>query len=120
MNDGVKLGIFSVLIFGAAYGLSFAFSLPLLLLLILSVYFSGFTFLLNRQLSAALQHENKNKFTQVFMGLTGIKIFSSLILLALSLFFFKDNRLYIGICIMCYYMLYTAYEVIFWRSRLAA
>lgn len=118
MSDEIKLGIFSAGVFGAAYGLSYVFELPLYLLLILTAFFSLFTLLLNMQLRKALHDENKNKFTQLFMGLTGVKIFSSLILLTLALFFIKGNKMHAGICIMSYYMAYTVFEVVLWRGKL--
>ena len=118
MSDGVKLILFSAGVLAAAYGLSFVFELPLFLLLLLTFFFTCYTALLNWQLGKSLNDENKNKFTQVFMGLTGIKIFSSLILLALVLFFTGQNKLHIGICIMSYYMLYTTFEVVLWRGKL--
>ncbi len=119
MKDEVKLIIFSVAIFAAAYASSFLFDLPLVLLLLLSFYFTGFTFVLNARLQKALNDENKNKFTQVFMGLTGIKILSSLILLVCFLYMFKANKLHMGICTMSYYMLYTVFEVALWRKKLS-
>jgi hypothetical protein len=118
MRDEVKLIIFSVVIFAAAYFSSFLFDLPLALLLLLTFYFTCFSYILNSLLQKAVNDENKNKFTQVFLGLTGIKILSSLILLVCFLYMFKGNKLHIGICTMGYYMLYTVFEVTLWKAKL--
>jgi len=118
MTDAVKLGIFSALVFLAAYGCSFIYTLPLALLLLLSFYFTAFSWIFNRQLQKAYADQNKNKFTQVFMGFTGIKILTSLVLLVVFLYLFKENKFTIGICTMAYYMLYTVFEVVLWRGKL--
>jgi len=118
MSDGIKLLVFSAGVFTAAFSLSFVLELPVFLLLLLTFFLTCFSFLFNWQLTKAFNDENKNKFTQVFMGMTGIKIFSSLIILAMVLFLTKQNKLHIGICIMSYYMLYTVFEVVLWRSKL--
>ena len=118
MSDTLKLIIFGAVVFAAAFASSYIFPLPLLLLLLLSFYFTGFTFILNAALQKALADANKNKFTQLFMGLTGIKMLSSIILLIMFLYFFKDNRLHTGVCIMVFYMLYTIFEVVLWTRKL--
>ncbi len=118
MTDTVKLLIFSVVLFAVAHLAMYLFHVDFLLIILLSIYFTGFSWLFNRQLQKAYDDENKNKFTQVFMGLSGIKILTSLILLVAFLYFFNDHRFNTGIYTMSYYMLYTVYEVIFWRSKL--
>jgi len=118
MKDQLKLLAFSALILGAALGASVLFPVPFKMLLILSFYFTFFTYLFNLQLQKAYDHENKNKFTQVYMGFTGIKMLSCLVLLVCFLYFFKDNKLNIGIFTMSYYMLYTIFEVILWKGKL--
>lgn len=120
MSDDAKLFAFSVVILGAAYGLSFVFPLPFLLLALLTFYFTGFSYIFNKQLKKAYDHQNKNKFTQVFTGMTGIKLLTSLILLVAFLYVFKENRLYIGVCTMAYYMAYTTFEVILWKGKLTS
>jgi len=118
MSDKVKLLVFAAGVFGATYASSFLVELPLYLLLILSAFFTGFSFILNMRLEKALLSKNKNHFTQAFLGLTGIKMLSSIILLACTLAFTKHDKFNIGICIMTYYMLYTIFEVIIWRVKL--
>jgi hypothetical protein len=120
MSDAAKLLVFSAVVFAAAYGLSFLFPLPLLLLILLTFYFTSFTFIFNKQLVKAYSDENKNKFTQIFMGFTGIKLLSSLVLLVCFLYLFKENRMYIGICTMAFYFAYTTFEVILWKGKLSA
>ncbi len=118
MTDTKKLLVFSVILFAVARLALYLFPVHFLLILLLSIYFTGFSWLFNRQLLKAYNDDNKNKFTQVFMGLSGIKIITSLILLLVFMFLFKDNRLYTGIYTMSYYMFYTVFEVAFWRSKL--
>ncbi|MFI5142206.1 MAG: hypothetical protein ACHQII_07610, partial [Bacteroidia bacterium] len=80
--------------------------MPLFYIILLSVYFMGFSFALNTQLQKALADPNKNKFTNMFLALTALKMFSCLFILLFGLYFIKENRLAIGICTMSYYMLY--------------
>ena len=118
MKDEVKLFIFSSILFAAAYGASSLFPLPFILLLVLSFYFTTFSWLFNSRLQKAYGDANKNKFTQVFMGFTGIKIISALALLVCFLSLFKENKLNIGVFTMAYYMLYTIFEVVLWKGKL--
>ncbi|MGZ3862034.1 MAG: hypothetical protein ACXVPN_06705 [Bacteroidia bacterium] len=119
MSDKIKLLVFSAVLFGATLLASRVVELPLYLLILLSVFFTVFTWLFNSRLEKAQAHENKNKFTQVFLGFTGVKIFASLILLACVLALSNHHKFNLGICIMTYYMAYTVYEVIHWRSKLS-
>ncbi|HTA62603.1 MAG TPA: hypothetical protein VK835_09115 [Bacteroidia bacterium] len=114
----VKLLAFSVLIFAAAFLAAQKFGIPLFYIVALSGFFTGFSFILNKQLQSAIQHTNKNKFTNSFLALTALKMFSCLFILLFGLYFIKDNRLAIGICTMTYYMLYTALEVWYWMGKL--
>lgn len=118
MSDEIKLFVFSAIVFAVGYGATYLFPLPFILLLLLSFYFTAYSWIFNKRLQKAYKDENKNKFTQVFVGLTGIKILSSLILLAVFLYLFKEDRLNIGVCVMGYYFFYTAFEVTLWRSKL--
>lgn len=78
----------------------------------------GYSFLLNSQLQKAVADANKNKFTNTFLALTALKMFSCLFVLLFGLYFIKENRLAIGICTMAYYMLYTFFEVSHWLGKL--
>ena len=118
MGDKLKLLVFAAGIFIATYALSTIVELPLYLLILLTFFFTGFSFIMNQQLEKAVKSENKNQFTQVFLGFTGIKMLSSLILLACMLALTKHDKLNIGVCIMSYYMLYTVFEVVLWRGKL--
>jgi len=118
MRGELKLLVFAAGIFILAYVLSLVYELPLYLLILSSSFFTGYSFLLNNRLEKAMRSENKNQFTQMFLGMTGIKMLSSLILLACVLAFSKHDKLNIGICVMCYYMFYTIFEVITWRGKL--
>ena len=118
MSDKIKLLVFAAGVFIATYATSFIVELPLYLLITLSIFFTGFSFIFNAQLEKVLHSENKNQFTQVFLGLTGIKMLSSLIFLACMLSLTKHDKFNIGVCIMTYYMLYTIFEVIIWRGKL--
>lgn len=118
MKDGVKLFIFSAVVFTAAYGASYLFPFPFELLLLLTFYFTSYTFIFNSRLQKAYNDENKNKFTFTFMALTSIKMLSSLVLLAACLYIFKEHRLNIGVCTLSYYMLYTVFEVALWKAKL--
>jgi hypothetical protein len=114
----VKLLAFSVLIFAAAFLAGQKFGISLYYVILLSVFFTGFSFILNKQLQTALQDANKNKFTNSFLALTALKMFSCLFILLFGLYFTKENRLALGICTMSYYMLYTAIEVWHWMGKL--
>jgi hypothetical protein len=114
----VKLLAFSVLIFVAAFLAAQKFGMPLYYIVLLSGFFTCFSFILNKQLQTALQDTNKNKFTNAFLGLTALKMFSSLFILLFGLYFIKENRFAIGICTMSYYMLYTVIEVWHWLGKL--
>ncbi|HWY37616.1 MAG TPA: hypothetical protein VNY73_03590 [Bacteroidia bacterium] len=118
MSDKIKLLVFAAGVFIATYAVSFVVELPLYLLIILSVFFTTFSFILNIRLEKALHAENKNQFTYTFLGLTGIKMLASLVLLACTLALSKQNKFNMAICIMSYYMLYTIFEVITWRGKL--
>jgi uncharacterized membrane protein len=118
MSDKVKLLVFAAGVFIATLLASRIVELPLYLLITLTVFFTSFTFVFNARLEMALKDENKNKFTQVFLGFTGIKMLCSLILLACVLALSKGVKFNLGICIMTYYMIYTVYEVIHWRKKL--
>jgi hypothetical protein len=110
--------IYSALIFFAAYITAQKFGIPVYYIVLLSVYFTGFSFILNKQLQSALQDQNKNKFTHTFLALTALKMFSCLIILLFGLYFTQQNKLALGICTMGYYMLYTMLEVWHWINRL--
>ena len=118
MNDKIKLLVFAAGVFIATYCASLIVELPLFLLILLTVFFTAFSFIMNMQLEKALRSENKNQFTNSFLGLTGIKMLGSLILLACVLALSKHDKFNMGICIMTYYMAYTVYEVIHWRGKL--
>lgn len=118
MKDGAKLFIFSAIVFALAYGASYLFPIPFALLLLLAFFFTSYTFIFNSRLQKAYNDENKNKFTFVFMGLTSIKMLSSLLLLAVCLYIFKEPRLNIGVYTLSYYMLYTVFEVALWKAKL--
>lgn len=118
INYYLQLLIFSVLVFVITFFASLKFHIPLYYVVLLSVYFSAFSFVLNRQLQSALQAENKNKFTHTFLALTALKMFSCLILLLFGLYFANEGKMAIGICTMGYYMLYTTYEVWYWLNKL--
>lgn len=119
MSDKIKLLVFSAVLFIATLLASRIVELPLYLLILLTVFFTAFTLIFNSQLDKAYSAENKNKFTQVFLAMTGMKMFASLILLACVLALSNHDKLNLGICIMTYYMAYTVYEVIHWRSKLS-
>jgi|GEM_PF-1351179 len=114
----IKLSIFSVLIFVTAVLLAQKFGISLYYIVVLSVFFTGFSFVLNMQLQRALTAENKNQFTFTFLGLTGLKMFSCLIILLFGLYFATASKLELGICTMAYYMLYTTFEVWHWMGKL--
>jgi len=114
----VKLLAFSALIFAAAFFAAQKFGMPLYYIVALSGFFTSFSFILNKQLQTALQDTNKNKFTNSFLALTALKMFSCLFILLFGLYFIKENRMAIGICTMTYYMLYTALEVWHWMGKL--
>ncbi len=118
LNYYLQLFVFSLLVFMVAYFASLKFVIPLYYVVLLSVYFTGFSFILNKQLQNALQAENKNKFTHAFLALTALKMFSCLILLLFGLCFANQGKMAIGICTMSYYMLYTSYEVWYWLAKL--
>ena len=118
MSDTVKLSIFAVALFAATFAASLIVELPLYLLILLTVFFFSFSMIFNNRLEKALHHENKNQFTQAFLGLTGVKMLLSMVLLACVMAFSKHDKFNIGICIMTYYMLYTIFEVIIWRKKL--
>ena len=118
MNDKIKLLVFAAGVFIATFAASFIVELPLYLLILLSVFFTAFTFIMNARLEKALQSENKNQFTYTFLGMTGIKMLGSLLVLAITLALSKHDKFNIGVCIMAYYMLYTVFEVIVWREKL--
>lgn len=114
----VKLLAFSALVFAAAFLAAQKFPMPLFYIIALSGFFTSFSFILNKQLQAALQDSNKNKFTNSFLALTALKMFSCLFILLFGLYFIKENRMAIGICTMSYYMLYTGLEVWYWMGKL--
>lgn len=117
-NYYLQLFMFSVLVFIIAFLACQSFAIPLYYIVLLSTYFTGFSFILNKQLQKALQAENKNKFTNTFLALTALKMFSCLFILLFGLYFANQGKLYIGIITMSYYMLYTSYEVWFWLKKL--
>ena len=117
-NYYLQLFIFSVLVFIIAYLSSQKFAIPPYYIVLVSVYFTGFSFILNKQLQRALLAENKNKFTHTFLALTALKMFSCLIILLFGLYFANQGKLYIGIATMGYYMVYTGYEVWYWLNKL--
>ena len=114
----VKLLVFSALIFVTAFLAAQKFNIALYYVVLLSVYFTGFSFVLNKQLQSALQDKNKNKFTHTFLALTALKMFSCLIILLFGLYFATASKLELGVCTMGYYMLYTTFEVWYWMGRL--
>ncbi len=118
INYYLQLLIFSVLVFVITFFASLKFHIPLYYVVLLSVYFTAFSFVLNRQLQSALQAENKNKFTHTFLALTALKMFSCLIILLFGLYFAAEGKMALGICTMSYYMLYTTYEVWYWLNKL--
>jgi hypothetical protein len=114
----LKLLAFSVFVFASAFLAAQKFGMPLYYIMALTGFFTSFSFILNKQLQAALQDSNKNKFTNSFLALTALKMFSCLFILLFGLYFIKENRLAIGICTMSYYMLYTGLEVWYWMGKL--
>ena len=67
--------------------------LPLYLLIVLTLFFAGFTLLLNFRLKKAMHAENQHQFTNAFLGLTALKMLCSCILLAVVLSTSKQNNL---------------------------
>jgi hypothetical protein len=120
MRDELKLFIFSVAVFALAYGVSVIFPIPVAVLGTLSVFFTLFTLVFNQRLSKAFHDPNKNKFTQVFLGFTMLKMLLSLVMLICFFYFIKTNHLNIGVCTMGFYLAYTAFEVLIWRKRLSS
>jgi hypothetical protein len=118
LNYYLQLFIFSMLVFVVTYVASLKFEIPIYYVVLLSVYFTGFSFILNKQLQTALQDNNRNKFTHTFLALTALKMFSCLILLLFGLYFAKEGKMAIGLSTMGYYMLYTSYEVWYWLRKL--
>ncbi|MGZ3866024.1 MAG: hypothetical protein ACXVNR_06140, partial [Bacteroidia bacterium] len=118
MSDKIKLLVFSAVLFAATLFASRIIELPLYLPIVLTVFFTAFTLVFNSQLDKAYSAENKNKFTQVFLAMTGMKMFASMILLVYILALSSHDKFNLGVCIMTYYMAYTVYEVIHWRSKL--
>jgi hypothetical protein len=118
LNYFLQLLIFSGLVFVVTFFISQKFTIPLYYIVLLSIYFTSFSFILNKQLQNALQAENKNKFTHTFLALTALKMFSCLIILLFGLYFTNEGKMAIGICTMGYYMLYTSYEVWYWLIKL--
>jgi hypothetical protein len=118
LNYYLQVFIFSLLVFIVTYIASLKFEIPLYYVVLLGVYFTGFSFMLNKQLQSALQAENKNKFTHTFLALTALKMFSCLVILLFGLYFANQGKMTIGICTMGYYMLYTGYEVWYWLGKL--
>ncbi|MHB8260296.1 MAG: hypothetical protein ACYDEC_08490 [Bacteroidia bacterium] len=107
-----------MLVFILAYFASQKFNIPLYYIVLLSGYFTAFSFMLNKQLQSSLQSENKNKFTNTFLALTALKMLSCLFILLFGLYFANQGKLAIGIATMGYYMLYTSYEVWYWLNKL--
>lgn len=120
MRDEVKLIVFSITIFALSYAVSFVYPIPLPVLAILSVFFTLYTLLFNQKLLKAFNDPNKNKFTQVFMGFTSLKILLSLVMMVCFFYFYAHNHLSIGVCAMGYYMAYTVFEVLIWRNKLSS
>lgn len=120
MRDEGKLVIFSAAFFFLAYGASLIYAIPVAVLAILSLFFTAFTLLFNQRLKKAFADPNKNKFTQVFLAFTSLKMISSLVILVSFLYFFKSHHLNIGVCTMGYYLAYTIFEVLIWRSKLSS
>ncbi len=118
LNYPIKLLIFSVLVFVLAILLAHKFSIAFFYIGVLSIFFTGFSFLLNMQLQKALTAPSKNQFTFTFLGLTGLKMFSCLTILLFGLYFATASKLELGICTMSYYMLYTTFEVWHWMGAL--
>lgn len=118
LNYYLQLLIFSVLVFIVGYFSSQKFVIPLYYIVLLSGYFTAFSFMLNKQLQSSLQSENKNKFTNTFLALTALKMLSCLFILLFGLYFAHQGKLAIGIATMGYYLLYTSYEVWYWLNRL--
>jgi hypothetical protein len=114
----LQLLAFSVLVFVAAYIAAVKFPIPPYYVILLSVYFTAFSGIMNHQLQKAIQDANKNKFTNTFLALTALKMFSCLFILLFGLYFATESKFAIGICTMSYYMLYTAFEVWHWLKRL--
>jgi hypothetical protein len=118
LTYSVKILVFSALIFTAAFLAAQKFNIAFYYIVLLSVYFTSFSFILNRQLQKALLDQNKNKFTHTFLALTALKMFSCLIILLFGLYFATAGKLELGICTMSYYMLYTGFEVWHWINKL--
>ena len=113
-----RLLIFSAFLFVTAFFAARQFEIPVYYVVLLSVYFTVFSFVLNRKLESALVDANKNKFTHTFLALTALKMFSALMMLLFGLFFTDKDKLALGLCTMMFYMLYTAYEVWYWLAKL--
>jgi uncharacterized membrane protein len=118
MRDELKLLIFSAVLLAIFFATSVFVPLPWPVLIVLSFFFTTFTFIFNARLKRALNDENKNKFVHVFLGFTGMKMLGSLVLLALILALVKHDRLNTGICVLVYYLLYTIFEVVLWTRKL--
>ena len=114
----LQLLIFSGLIFVLAFLAAQKFEMPLYYIVLLSMYFTTFSAILNSQLQKAIKDKNKNKFTHTFLALTALKMFSCLFILLFGLYFAKANKSAMAICTMTYYMLYTSLEVWHWLGNL--
>ena len=118
VNYPVKLLVLSVFVFVAAFLAAQKFNIAVYYVVLLSVYFTVFSFILNKQLQSAVLDKNKNKFTHTFLALTALKMFSCLIILLFGLYFSTEGKLPLGVCTMGYYMLYTTLEVWHWMGKL--
>lgn len=118
LNYYSKLCILSTLIFIIAFFAAKKFNISLYYVIILSAWFTAFSIILNIRLQNSLKSANKNQFTFVFLGLTGLKMLSCLLILLFGLYFSADHKLELGVCTMSYYMIYTAFEVSHWLGKL--
>ncbi len=71
-----------------------------------------FSILLHSLLSKSLGSENKNDFSYKFMGLTGMKMFASLIGIVILAMIFKTKVMAIGLQFLILYLAYTIFETV--------
>lgn len=75
------------------------------------LYFFLFTWIMNRQLMATIQ-QRPQAFVTAFMGFMAAKLFLSLALLLVSLWFNREMKVPLAMIFLLTYLLYTTFSVI--------
>ncbi len=118
MKDEIKTLILTLLMALLCAIMRLFFDFSLIAVWLLCIYFGLFSLLTNFFLNRSLKDKNPNKFTLVFLMVTGLKMGLSLAVLILMFYMMRKWILVNAISCLVLYAIYTFFEIRLWVNKL--